>query len=113
MLQDPLFVDQMTLIQRLPRLNSLGENVLTESCIQSYGTIQPVSGRTVQRLPDSLRVANVSSFWFKGEIVASAPGQYTSVLVFRGKRYQVQLVFDWGNWGSGWCEGVAVAEVPA
>lgn len=112
-LNDPLFVDQITLIQRLPRVNSLGENVITETCINSYGTVQPASGRTLQRLPDEMRVANVSSFWFKGEIVASEPGKYSSVIVFCGKRYQVQVVFDWGNWGAGWCEGTCVAEVPS
>lgn len=106
-------MDAVTLYQRLPRVNSLGENIITETCIQSYGSVQPASGRTIQRLPDELRVANVASFWFKGEIVASAPGKYSSILVFRGKRYQVQLVFDWLNFGAGWCEGVCIAEVPA
>lgn len=112
-LLDPLFVDQMTLINRVSRVNGLGENIVTEQCIDSFGSVQPASGRTVQRLPDEFRVANVASFWFKGEIIASSPGKYSSILVFRGRRYQVQLVFDWMNFGEGWCEGVCVAEVPA
>ena len=112
-LNDPMFVDAVTLIVRVPRVNGLGENVVTETCIQSYGTVQPISGRTLQRLPDELRVANVSSFWFKGEIVASDNKQYPSILVFGGKRFQVQMVFDWLNWGGGWCEGVCIAEKPA
>ena len=94
-------------------MNGLGENVVTETCIESFGTVQPASGRVLQRLPDELRVANVASFWFKGEIVASDFKQYPSILVFNGKRYQVQIVFDWGNWGGGYTEGVCVAEKPS
>lgn len=112
-MQDPLFVDAITLIERVPRVNGLGENVLTECSTQSFGSVQPASGRTVQRLPDALRVANVSSFWFKGQITASADGKYSSILVFAGRRYQVQMVFDWLNYGAGYCEGVCIAEKPA
>lgn len=110
-LADPLFVDKVTLITRVSRVNSMGENVVTEQCLDSYGSVQPVSGKTFQRLPDALRVANVSSFWFKGEIIPF--GKYPSILVFRGRRYQVQQVFEWATWGGGWTEGVCVAEVPA
>lgn len=106
-------MDKVTLIKRTPRVNGLGENIVSEECIPSYGTVQPASGRVIQRLPDELRTANVSSFWFKGEIVSSDTDKYPSILVFNGKRFQVQKVFDWTNWGGGWCEGVCVAEKPA
>lgn len=113
LVSDPDFTDAMQVISRVPTVNALGENTLVETTFDSFGSVQPASGRTIQRLPDALRVANVSSFWFKGAIVASAPGQYPSILTFRGVRYQVQLVFDWSNWGAGYTEGVCVAEVPA
>lgn len=113
LLSDPDFVDVIQLVTRVPQVNSLGENVLTSSTVNSVGSVQPASGRAVNRLPEAMRVANVSSFWFKGTIVASAPGKYSSVLVFKGTRYQVQTVMDWTNWGEGWCEGTCIAEVPA
>lgn len=113
LLTDPDFVDRIQLVTRKTTINSLGENVLQETVLSTVGSVQPAAGRVVQRLPEALRVANVSSFWFKGAIVAVAPGKYSSVLVFKGTRYQVQLVFDWTNWGEGWCEGTCVAEVPA
>lgn len=112
-LYDPDFVDEVTLINRIPTVNDLGENTLKEVCIPSIGCVQPASGRVIQRIPEALRVANMSSFWVKGVITASAPGKYSAVLVFKGNRYQVQTVFDWTNWGEGFCEGVCVAEVPA
>lgn len=113
LLHDPDFVDKIQLISRRPTVNSLGEMKLTECCVNSIGSVQPASGKTLQRLPEALRLGNISSFWFQGEIVTSEPGKYTDILVFKGKRYQVQTVQDWTNWGAGWSEGTCIAEVIA
>ncbi len=110
---DPDFVDAMSLITRHPMVNTKGENFMNEVVLDSVGSVQPASGKTISRLPEALRVADVSSFWFKGEIVTSALNKYPSIIVFKGKRYQVLQVDDWTNWGQGWCEGVCVAEKPA
>ncbi len=112
-LSDPDFIDPIQLVDRRPRINNLGENILSEFTQNSFGSVQPASGRAIQRIPEALRVVNMSSFWFKGSIVASAPGKYASVLVFKKVRYQVVTVFDWSNWGEGWSEGLCVAEVPS
>jgi hypothetical protein len=112
-LYDPDFTDEMCLVDRVPAINSLGENTLKEVSVNTVGSVQPASGRVIQRLPEALRVANVSSFWIKGTITAAAPGKYSSVIVFKGQRYLIQMVFDFTNWGAGFCEGVCVAEVPA
>src|SRR5271165_5038928 len=111
-LSDPDFIDPVSIIDRVPTVNLYGENIVQETATQTVGSVQPADGRVLQRLPEALRVANLSSFWVRGQIVASAPGKYTSVIVFKGKRYQVQTIFDWTNWGQGWCEGTCVAEVP-
>jgi hypothetical protein len=113
LLHDPDFIDQIKLVTRKPSVNSLGENTLEEISIDTIGSVQPASGHAIQRLPEALRVANISSFWFKGKIIASEPGKYSSILVFKGARFQVQTVMDWSNWGEGWSEGTCVAEVPA
>jgi hypothetical protein len=113
LLCDPDFIDAMALISRVPTVDSFGEVHLAETTVNTFGSVQPASGRTIQRLPEAMRVANVSSFWVKGKIVASEPGKYSSILVFKGTRYQVQTVMDWSNWGEGWCEGTCVAEKPA
>jgi len=113
LMHDPDFVDKMIVIERKTTVNSKGENVLEECLIPSVGSVQPASGKTLFRLPEEFRVANVSSFWFQGSIIASAPGKYSSIIVFRGQRFQVQTVFDWTNFGAGWVEGTCVAEVPA
>lgn len=110
---DPDFCDNLLLLDRVSKTDLHGENQITDCTIVTVGIVQPASGKTIQRLPEALQVQNVSSFWLKGKIMAAAPGKYTSVIVYKGLRYQIQMVFDWTNWGSGWCEGVCIAEVPA
>ena len=113
LLLDPEFCDVMSVVTRVPTVDVHGENSLAETTLVTVGSVQPASGRTINRLPEEFRVANVSEFWFKGKIVASEPGKYSSILVFNGQRYQVQTVMDWSNFGAGWSEGTCVAEVPA
>lgn len=113
LMHDPDFVDRMKVITRFPKVNSKGENKLDEQIVESVGSVQPATGKTLFKIPEAMRVANVSEFYFQGEIIATEPGKYSSIIVFKGKRYQVQTVFDWSNWGAGWSEGTCVAEVPA
>lgn len=113
LLTDPDFVDFISLITRKPTVNTLGENTVQEVELKSVGSVQPADYKTLKRLPEALQNENVSSFWFKGEIIATADCRYPSILVFKGKRYLVRQVADWTNWGAGWCEGVCVAELPA
>lgn len=113
LMSDPDFCDKMIHVGRQTRVNSRGENILTEYGTETVGSVQPASGRVIARLPEALRVANLTSFWLKGKIVASMPGKYPDILVFRGQRYQVQTVFDWSNFGEGYCEGTCIAETPA
>lgn len=110
---DTDFVEGIALVTRIPTVNAHGENIISESTINSIGSVQPASGKTLARLPEALRLVDVSSFWFQGTIVATAAGKYSSILVFKGRRYQVQTVQDWTSWGRGWCEGTCVAELPS
>ncbi len=110
---DPDFVDPCVLIHRTTTVNSFGENILTESNFKTVGSVQPASGKTLQRLPEALRLADVSSFWIKAGIVVGAGVTYPDIISFRGRRYQVQTVQDWSNWGAGWAEGTCIAEKPA
>lgn len=110
---DPDFAGPMSIVRRTPSVNSLGENVISEYTFATTGSIQSASASSLQRIPDALRAPNMKSFWVRGEIVTAGAGSYPDILVFNGKRFQVQNVFDWTNWGSGWSEGICIAEVIA
>lgn len=107
---DPDFVDEMQIVRRKAAVNSRGENMVKETTIEAVGSIQPTDGKTLQRLPEALRLKNLSTFWVRGVINTTQGCAYPDVLVFKGRRYQVEHVFDWTNWGAGWSEGVCVFE---
>lgn len=113
LMSDPDFVDKIQVLSRVAKVNNLGGNLVTESCLETVGSVQPATGRALSRLPEALRQENMSSFWYKGQIVASDPGKYPSILVFKGRRFQVKNVFDWSNFGQGYTEGLCVAEAPS
>ena len=113
LMTDPDFVGEMLQISRISQANSLGENIITQCTTVTVGSVQPASGKMIERLPEAERIGNFMSFWLKGVIVASAPGKYTDILSFQGQRFQVKTVFDWSTWGAGWSEGLCVAEVPS
>jgi hypothetical protein len=113
LLHDPDFVDEMQVINRYPTVDSGGENELTEDPFDTVGAVQPADGKSLERVPESLWVTNMMTFWVEAKIVASKPGEYAAILVFRGQRFAVKHVFDWTAAGPGWCEGLCVAEVAA
>jgi hypothetical protein len=113
LLRDPDFVSPVTHLGRAYQVNGRGETVLQECKVETFGSVQPASGRTLNRLPEALRQANVQSFWLQSKIVSCEPGKYPDILIFKGNRYQVQIVWDWTDWGEGWCEGTCVAQRPA
>jgi len=113
LMSDPDFVDEIQVLTRVPTVNLYGQNSVNETVVNTIGSVQPADGKVLARLPEALREMNVSSFFFKGQIVATAPGQYSSILVFKGVRYQVKSVNDFSNWGQGYTEGVCIQESPA
>jgi hypothetical protein len=111
-LLDADFLDAITLIHRTSTTDQYGKNQLVECGTPTYGCVQPASGKTIQRLPEALRVADVSSFWIQGKIVSDGACKYPDIIVFNGCRYAVQVVFDYTNYGAGFCEGTCVRQRP-
>lgn len=110
LMSDPDFVDELVLINRTPFINSFGEASFQEEKIDTIGSIQPATGKVLERIPESIRMHNYSSFWLKGRIIALEPGKYSSIIFYKGLRYQVQSVQDWSNFGSGYTEGLCIVE---
>lgn len=60
-------------------------------------SIQPVSGRDLQRLPEGLRTLDLKSVWSRTQLfTAEAPaGMQADVITVGPHSYQVQTVLDW------------------
>lgn len=111
LLSDPDFIDPIQLIRRTATVSEgTGENVIVELVTNSFASVQPANAKQIQRLPEELRSSDVRSFYLRAEIVKDATAAYPDILVFAGKRFTIQTAAPWGNWGSGWHEGVCVAE---
>lgn len=113
LLSDPDFIDPVQLIRRVSAINAYGENVLTETTISTYGNIQPASNKSIQRLPEALRIGDVRDFYLRLEIVLDGSTAYPDILVFGGKRFEVQTAAPWMNYGSGWSVGTCVGQAPS
>lgn len=113
LLGDPDFVGPIQQISRQYRVDSFGKSVLTECVVNTVGSVQPITGRELQKIPELMRVANMMTFFLKGVITVSEFGKYSDILVFAGKRFQILTTNDWSAWGTGWAEGACIAEVPA
>ena len=110
---DPDFIDPMTIVSRTTLVNDLGENELRSTAVATVGSIQPLSGEMMQRIPDALRGENLKTFWVKADITAHDCDEYPVLLKFKDKCFAVRHIFDWVNFGQGWCEGLCVAEKPS
>lgn len=113
LLADPDFVDPVTLVHRKSEVLENGENSLTEVRVPTFGSVQPASGKQLQRVPDALKISDVRSFFIKAEILSDGAAQYPDIIIFRGQRYQVINTMPWLNWGAGWNEGLCVIEKAA
>lgn len=113
LLSDPDFIDPIIVIRRTSTTNSFGENVLFETEIQTFANVQPASTKQIMRLPEDLRMADVRSFYLRLEIVQDGTTDYPDILVFQGKRFEIQTAAPWLNYGSGWNEGVCVGQKPS
>jgi len=111
-LSDPDFVQPLILVKRTPVVDNYGQNQLQEVGCPIVGSVQPASGKVLQRIPEAFRVANVMSFWVKQKLINDYRGKYPDIIVKSGIRFAVQIIFDWSDWGEGWTEGTCVAEKP-
>lgn len=109
-LLDPDFIDKISLVHRSTTVNSRGENILSETCFNTVGSVQPVTGKEFMRVPDDLRTSDVRSFYIKAEIISDGSCQYPDLILFQGQRFQILNVMPWLNWGQGWNQGLCVRQ---
>jgi hypothetical protein len=111
LLTDPDFTSSASLIRRLRAVNDYGENVLTESVPETITVvIQPGKGADLERLPESARLHEVISVWYKGVLNCEAQSGYSDVLIWRGLRFQVMACESFLNYGLGYTKALCVLE---
>ena len=110
LLNDPDFVEQITLIKRTVSINEHGENPLTETASIIYACIQGMAGSELERQPQSARLHDTITIYTKSILQSEKESGYADVVVWQGNRYQVKSVVNFKNYGVGYTQGTCVLE---
>jgi len=111
-LTDPDFLDLVTLIRRTPQaISDKGRASFTETSSQVYMSVQGMKAETLNREPNDAWLTDAIDVYYAGVLYGAAPGGYADVIVWRGKRYQVESVVEnYSNYGAGWTHAVCRLE---
>lgn len=64
----------------------------TEVSSTVQGNIQPVSGKTLERLPEGRRTRHMKTLYTRDELQTS-----TTIIVYKGSRYEIESEDDWDD----------------
>lgn len=111
LLSDPDFTDQITLIHRAATINDFGEMELTETPETITAVVQGPNTEDLVQNPTAAWLTDAISIWWRGTFTVEAPGGYSDVIVWRGRRFIVEMVDeDFVNWGTGWTRALCRLE---
>lgn len=105
LLTDADFCDGFTLIRQVYSVNRFGENEITETAENCTGIVQPATDNVENLLPQGANPTDYIQVWLADDLRAGF-----DVILWNGKRYAVEAVKDWGNYGSGFCNAVCKLE---
>lgn len=106
LMNDPDFVDPVSIVRRTTTINDYGENQLGETTITAIASVQAADGETLASLPEAARLTDVRNIFTKTELIQDENGKYSDVIIWQGKRYILMHVRPWDNFGAGWFKGV-------
>lgn len=110
-LLDPDFTNVVTLIKRTATVNEHGETVLAETPCHISAVVQGDNPEVLERLPQGARLSDIITVYTRADLEAESEGGYADVVVWRGKRYQVQDVAeDFMNYGAGFTKAFCMLE---
>lgn len=111
LMYDPDFVDTVQLITRVSAIDDKGRNQLTESApVDVLMSVQGPSAEDFQRFPDLANLHGVRAVWYNGTFSMNGANEYTDVVLWQGRRYQIYKVDeDYTNFGGGFSKAFMVA----
>jgi len=112
LLSDPDFCDTVGLIRRTATIGSNGRNILVEALpLTVLMSVQGLKAGDFIRLPDLANFDNVIAVWYNGILIPDATTDYSDIIVWNSKRYQVHKIDeDFSNFGGGFMKAFCVAE---
>ena len=114
LLSDPDFCDTVGLIRRTSTVGSNGRNTITEAAaLQVLMSVQGLKAGDFVRMPDLVNFDGVIAVWYNGVLIPEGAADYSDIIVWNGKRYQVHKIDeDFSNFGGGFMKAFCTAENP-
>jgi hypothetical protein len=102
LLDDADFIDWFNVTRSQQVIDRHGRAAAgTTSKPKIWGVVQPVSGRTMRRLPDSVIVDGAIEIWSRFRLEGPSDTTQADLITWKGKQYRVATVIDWTNYGQG------------
>jgi hypothetical protein len=102
LLDDPDFCDHFRFIRRIETVDDKGRAVATERRLYGYGSVQPLSGRTLQLMPALANVSGSIEIWTKTPLQTQTKTLMPDVVEWRGNHYLISAIpGDFSNFGRG------------
>lgn len=103
-LTDPLFVERG--LKRIVSAETVGDDGLAdyaETITAFVGVVTNDGGDILKRMPDAKYVAGTITIHTRQTLNVATPGLDADMVEWRGKRYTVTDVQDYGHFGRGFC----------
>jgi hypothetical protein len=109
-LKNPRWRQSFTVYKRGRTPDERGRAVLVETAVEAAGVIQPTSGDDLDRLMEGDRAAGSITVFSDTQLSTGTESDLPDEIEWRGTRYMVSHVQDWGDYGVGWRKAVCVAQ---
>lgn len=96
-LGDANFASPFTLITRAETINRFGENVIEEKSESAVGVVQAATADVMNILPQGAYPTDYIKVWYTKGL---RPNEH--VILWCGRRYAVENVQEWLNYGEGY-----------
>lgn len=107
LLVDPDFASVFHVERRIQYIDDHGRAIESrERFYDCSGSIQPISGKTLDLFPDLIRSSDQLEIWTTTRL--SAPTERTAgdIVIWQEREYTVDAVRDWSDWGAGFVVAV-------
>lgn len=106
LLSDPDFESSFEVIRSIETVGSDGRAVFTTTDFDACGVIQPASGRSLQLLPDSVRIEGAIQIWTQQTLHMNDGDHSADIIKWQHRHYIVSNIQDFSNYGEGYLQAV-------
>ena len=110
LITDPDFCQTFTIYRTKRIADDKGRAETVETSEQVTGVIQPVSGDDLDRLPEGDRGKQAVTVWIREKLTTGDDANLPDEVEWRGTRYVVKQLRNWGDWGVGFYRAICIAQ---